>query len=91
MKRPHLIVHTVASADGRVSLGPNRTAFDDVGDERWQATWCVFQPKPITDSRPSRSPIPRQGDQRFRSKPITDSMASRSLLTGAVESLRGSF
>ena len=39
MKRPHLIVHTVASADGRVSLGPNRTAFDDVGDERWQATW----------------------------------------------------
>jgi riboflavin biosynthesis pyrimidine reductase len=22
-----------------VSLGPNRTAFDDVGDERWQATW----------------------------------------------------
>jgi hypothetical protein len=29
----------VASADGRVSLGPNRTAFDDVGDERWQAIW----------------------------------------------------
>ena len=39
MKRPYLIVHAVASADGRVSLGPNRTAFDDVGDERWQATW----------------------------------------------------
>jgi 2,5-diamino-6-(ribosylamino)-4(3H)-pyrimidinone 5'-phosphate reductase len=39
MRRPHLIVHTMASADGRVSLGPNRTAFDDVGDERWQATW----------------------------------------------------
>jgi len=37
--RPHLIVHTMASADGRVSLGPDRTAFDDVGDERWQATW----------------------------------------------------
>lgn len=29
----------MASADGRVSLGPNRTAFDDVGDERWQAVW----------------------------------------------------
>jgi len=29
----------MASADGRVSLGPNRTAFDDVGDERWQALW----------------------------------------------------
>ncbi len=39
MKRPHLIVHTVASADGRVSLGPNRTAFDDVRDERWLAVW----------------------------------------------------
>jgi diadenosine tetraphosphate (Ap4A) HIT family hydrolase len=23
---------------------------------------CVFRPKPITDSRPSRSRIPRQGD-----------------------------
>lgn len=32
---------------------------------------CVFRPKSITDSRPSRSLIPRQGDQRFRSKPIT--------------------
>lgn len=40
MKRPYLIVHTVASADGRISLGPNRTAFDDVGDERWQTIWA---------------------------------------------------
>jgi 2,5-diamino-6-(ribosylamino)-4(3H)-pyrimidinone 5'-phosphate reductase len=39
MERPYLIVHTVASADGRVSLGPDRTAFDDVADERWQAIW----------------------------------------------------
>lgn len=39
MKRPYVIVHAVASVDGRVSLGPNRTAFDDVGDERWQAAW----------------------------------------------------
>jgi 2,5-diamino-6-(ribosylamino)-4(3H)-pyrimidinone 5'-phosphate reductase len=40
MNRPYLIVHTVASADGRVSLGPDRTAFDDVGDERWAAIWA---------------------------------------------------
>lgn len=40
MKRPHLIVHTIASVDGRVSLGPDRTAFDDVGDERWQTIWA---------------------------------------------------
>ncbi|MRS12852.1 MAG: deaminase [Actinobacteria bacterium] len=40
MKRPHLVVHTVASADGRVSLGPGRTAFDDVGDPRWSAIWA---------------------------------------------------
>ena len=40
MKRPHIIVHTVASVDGRVSLGPDRTGFDDVGDERWQAIWA---------------------------------------------------
>lgn len=39
MKGPYVIVHTVASANGRVSLGPDRTAFDDVGDERWQAAW----------------------------------------------------
>lgn len=39
VKRPHVIVHTVAFADGRVSLGPNRTAFEDVDDERWQALW----------------------------------------------------
>jgi 2,5-diamino-6-(ribosylamino)-4(3H)-pyrimidinone 5'-phosphate reductase len=40
LKRPRLMVHTVASADGRVSLGDNRTGFDDVGDERWQAIWA---------------------------------------------------
>lgn len=40
MKRPYLIIHTIASADGRISLGPHRTAFDDVGDERWQAIWA---------------------------------------------------
>jgi riboflavin biosynthesis pyrimidine reductase len=38
--RPHLVVHTVASVDGRVSLGPGRTGFDDVGDARWQAIWA---------------------------------------------------
>jgi len=40
MDRPHVIVHTVASVDGRVSLGVDRTGFDDVGDERWQAIWA---------------------------------------------------
>jgi len=39
MNRPRVIVHTVASVDGRVSLGPGRTGFDDVGDARWQAMW----------------------------------------------------
>ena len=38
--RPYLVVHTVASVDGRVSLGPGRTGFDDVGDARWQAIWA---------------------------------------------------
>jgi riboflavin biosynthesis pyrimidine reductase len=37
--RPHLVVHAVASVDGRVSLGPGRTGFEDVGDARWQAIW----------------------------------------------------
>jgi riboflavin biosynthesis pyrimidine reductase len=40
MNRPYLIVHTVASVDGRISLGPDRTAFDDVGDDRWQTIWA---------------------------------------------------
>jgi 2,5-diamino-6-(ribosylamino)-4(3H)-pyrimidinone 5'-phosphate reductase len=40
VNRPHVMVHTVASVDGRVSLGPGRTGFDDVGDERWQAIWA---------------------------------------------------
>lgn len=40
MNRPRVIVHTVASVDGRVSLGPGRTGFDDVGDARWQAMWA---------------------------------------------------
>jgi 2,5-diamino-6-(ribosylamino)-4(3H)-pyrimidinone 5'-phosphate reductase len=40
LNRPRLIVHTVASVDGRVSLGVGRTGFDDVGDERWQAIWA---------------------------------------------------
>ena len=59
--------------------------------DAWRFDSCVFQSKSITDSTASRSPIPRQADQRFRSKPITDSTASRSLLIGAVESLRSSF
>ena len=32
---------------------------------------CIFQPKPITDSGASRSPIPSEADHRFRPKPIT--------------------
>ena len=40
MNLPRVIVHTVASVDGRVSLGPGRTGFDDVGDARWQAMWA---------------------------------------------------
>lgn len=40
MDRPRLVVHTVASVDGRVSLGVNRTGFEDVGDPRWQAIWA---------------------------------------------------
>jgi riboflavin biosynthesis pyrimidine reductase len=39
MTRPRVIVHSVASVDGRVSLGVNRTGFDDVGDPRWQRMW----------------------------------------------------
>jgi len=39
MSRPRVIVHTIASVDGRVSLGVNRTGFDDVGDPRWQEMW----------------------------------------------------
>jgi 2,5-diamino-6-(ribosylamino)-4(3H)-pyrimidinone 5'-phosphate reductase len=38
--RPYLIVHTIASADGRVSLGPRRTGFEDMADERWLAMWA---------------------------------------------------
>lgn len=40
MKHPHVIVHTFCSLDGRVSLGPDRTAFDDVGDVRWGDEWA---------------------------------------------------
>jgi len=40
MERPHVVVHTVASVDGRVSLGADRTGFEDAGDERWQAIWA---------------------------------------------------
>jgi len=39
MSRPRVIVHTIASVDGRVSLGVNRTGFDDVGDPRWLKMW----------------------------------------------------
>ena len=39
MTRPRVILHTVASVDGRVSLGAHRTGFDDVGDPRWQRMW----------------------------------------------------
>jgi 2,5-diamino-6-(ribosylamino)-4(3H)-pyrimidinone 5'-phosphate reductase len=44
MIRPRVIVHTVASVDGRVSLGVNRTGFDDVGDPRWQKIWSSAEP-----------------------------------------------
>lgn len=40
MNRPHVIIHTVASVDGRVSLGANRTRFEDIRDERWQSIWA---------------------------------------------------
>ncbi len=40
VNRPYVIVHNVASVDGRVSLGPDRTGFEDAGDERWQAIWA---------------------------------------------------
>jgi riboflavin biosynthesis pyrimidine reductase len=40
MNRPRVIVHTIASVDGRVSLGVNRTGFEDVADARWQAIWA---------------------------------------------------
>lgn len=40
MNRPRLVVHAVASLDGRMSLGPNRTGFEDVADARWQAIWA---------------------------------------------------
>jgi riboflavin biosynthesis pyrimidine reductase len=40
MRRPYVVVHNVASVDGRVSLGASRTGFDDVADERWQAIWA---------------------------------------------------
>jgi len=40
MHRPRVVVHAVASLDGRMSLGPSRTAFEDVGDARWQAIWA---------------------------------------------------
>jgi putative DNA methylase len=46
---------------------------------------CVFRGIPITDSDPSRSPIPIQADHRFRSKPITDSDPSRSVFGGLRE------
>jgi len=37
MNKPHVVVHVVASVDGRISLGPDRTGFENMGDERWQA------------------------------------------------------
>ena len=40
MKRPYLIVHAIASADGRVSLGSDRTAFEDAADARWHRIWA---------------------------------------------------
>ena len=40
MNRPYLIVHAVALVDGRVSLGADRTGFEDIGDDRWQAIWA---------------------------------------------------
>jgi hypothetical protein len=40
---------------------------------------CGFRTMSITDSGPSRSPIPAEADHSFRRKPITDSGGSRSL------------
>ena len=34
MQRPNIIVQVAASVDGRISLGPNRTMFDEMGDPR---------------------------------------------------------
>jgi len=34
MNRPYIIIQVAASVDGRISLGPNRTMFDDMRDER---------------------------------------------------------
>jgi hypothetical protein len=34
---------------------------------------CVFHAIAITDSRGSRSPVPRESDHRFHGKPISDS------------------
>jgi PAS domain S-box-containing protein len=39
-----------------------------------KALECGFRPMPITDSGACRSPIPVQGDHRFRSKPIAERM-----------------
>jgi hypothetical protein len=36
---------------------------------------CVFRSMPIADSGASRSPIPVEGDHRFRSKPIAERMS----------------
>jgi hypothetical protein len=40
----------------------------------WKRGVCGFRPMPITDSGACRSPIPVQGDHRFRSKPIAERM-----------------
>ncbi|MFO8059130.1 MAG: deaminase, partial [Bacillota bacterium] len=34
MRRPYTVVLVEASVDGRISLGPNRTMFDDLADPR---------------------------------------------------------
>ncbi len=37
MNRPRVVVHSAASIDGRISLGPNRTGFEDMADSRSKA------------------------------------------------------
>ena len=41
MDRPKVVVYTVASADGRVAIAPNKTMFD--GDDRFDS--FITQPE----------------------------------------------
>ena len=55
MQRPHLIVLVSASLDGRISLGPDRTQFEDMADPRVgidQEHWDQFQKKVYSSHNP---------------------------------------